>query len=249
MLMGYWGTCTAGMAVIGMAAALSVDAAAQTDSHRPWDNQAVAIVIDPYQENSIDWDKAATDKRLKAVIHRASIGNKTDSKFETRATAARNRGLLYGGYHLGRPGDPIAQANLLLDQARKANVKFLALDIEGTSSSDMSFDDAAKFIAHIQASTGRYPAFYTNFSTYQAISAKYDKTSVFAKAPLWIARFGENVGLDDPRVWPNYTLWQFSSEINCKPGETCLYRVPGTAEDMDVNVFRGTETDLRQLFE
>ena len=244
--MGCWPASLIGMAMV---AAFATGAAAQTDTHRPWVNPAVAIVIDPYQENSIDWDKAATDKRLKAVIHRASIGSEIDSKFETRATAARNRGLFYGGYHLGRPGDPIAQANLLLDQARKANVKFLALDVEGTSDSDMSFDDAAKFIGHIQASTGRYPAFYTNFSTYQAISAKYDKTSVFAKAPLWIARFGESVGIDDPRVWPNYTLWQFSSEINCKPGKTCLYRVPGTAEDTDVNVFRGTETDLRQLFE
>ena len=45
------------------------------------------------------------------------------------------------------------------------------------------------------------------------------------------------------------TFWQFSSELNCKPNQTCPYRVPGTREDMDVNVFRGSETDLKQLFQ
>jgi lysozyme len=230
-------------------AALVSTAGAQTDGHRPWANPAVSIVIDPYEENSIDWDKAVTDKRLKAVIHRASIGSNVDSKFVARAAEARSRGLLYGGYHLGRPGDPIAQANRLLDQAAKAGVQFVALDIEGTASNDMPLDAALKFIAHVHARTGRYPAFYTNFTTFRLISAKYDSTSLFAKTPLWIARFRDDVGLDDVRVWPNYTFWQFSSELNCKPNQTCPYRVPGTREDMDVNVFRGSETDLKQLFQ
>ena len=50
-------------------------------------------------------------------------------------------------------------------------------------------------------------------------------------------------------MWSDYTLWQFSSEINCSPTKTCLYRVPGTAYDMDVNVFNGTEAALKALFQ
>lgn len=41
--------------------------------------------------------------------------------------------------------------------------------------------------------------------------------------------------------------WQFSSEINCTPAhpEKCLYRVPGTKTDMDVNVYHGSIADLK----
>jgi lysozyme len=64
-----------------------------------------------------------------------------------------------------------------------------------------------------------------------------------------VARFGPKVGLTSTRVWDDYTLWQFSSEINCSPQRTCFHRVPGTASDMDVNVFNGDLAALRALFE
>jgi len=51
------------------------------------------------------------------------------------------------------------------------------------------------------------------------------------------------------QVWRDYTIWQFQSELNCKVRQHCAHRVPGTASDMDVNVFRGGEADLRELFD
>ena len=228
---------------------LAHGAYAQTPYDRPWDNPAVPIVLDPYGENDIDWDKAVTDQRLKAIIHKASDGADTDSKFVARAAEAKKRGLLYGGYHLGRPGDPIAQADLLLNLAEKTGAKFLALDLEGTSAKFMSLANAVKFLEHVQAMTGRYPAVYVNKSVYEAISSAYDKSSAFAKGPLWIARFQPTLDIANKKVWDDYTFWQFSSEINCKPSQACLYRVPGTKSDMDVNVFNGDMAALRKLFE
>jgi hypothetical protein len=46
-------------------------------------------------------------------------------------------------------------------------------------------------------------------------------------------------------TWATYTLWQFSSEIDCSAQGTCLYNVPGTRFDMDVNVFFGTPEGLK----
>lgn len=223
---------------------------AQSPTERPWDDPNVPIVLDPYAPNDIEWDKAVSDKRLKAIIHQASKGAATDSKFVARAAEARKRGLLYGGYHLGLPGDPIAQADLLLSRAKEAGVKFLAIDIEGDDPKKfMSLENAIKFMDHIHVKTGRYPAVYINKSVFEKISATYDKTSTFAKGPLWIARFQPKLDITSKRVWDDYSFWQFSSEINCNPKIQCLYRVPGTATDMDVNVFNGNLEALRKLFE
>jgi lysozyme len=227
---------------------------ANAETKYPWDDPAIPILIDPYAPNDINWDKAVTDKRLLGVIHQASKGKDKDPKFVSRAAEAKKRGLLWGAYHLGRPGNPNAQADLLLAQADKTGAKFLALDIDGDDPNVfISLDDAVKFIERIYEKTHRYPATYVNLSVYKAISERFDASSVFAKTPLWIARFTPPLVLDNPRIWKDYTFWQFSSEINCKNKDpkkrVCYHQVPGTGKDMDVNVFNGNASQLRALFE
>ena len=70
---------------------------------------------------------------------------------------------------------------------------------------------------------------------------------VFAKTPLWYARFKAKVDDFPKGRGDSYTLWQFSSEIDCSPDNraACLYTVPGTGFDMDVNVFNGTIEKLK----
>ena len=222
----------------------------QSAYDRPWQLPGPLVVIDPYEGNAIDWDRLVTDPNVKAVIHRAFFGLTQDRRFEAQVAEAQRRNLLVGAYLLGRPGDPIAQADALVDLAARTNVRFLALDIENLDPArSMTPDNAVRFIERVHQRTGRYPAFYTNWSTYQFITAHYPATSVFAQTPLWVARFRNELGTQNPRLWRDYTLWQFSSEINCRPGQTCAYRVPGTGTDMDVNIFRGSEAELRALFE
>ena len=137
-----------------------------------------------------------------------------------------------------------------MDLAARTGAKFLALGIEGLDAGrSMSLDDAATFMEHVQTKTGRYPAVYVDWTVYTAISRSYDKGSVFAKAPLWIARFRSQLERQDRRVWNDYTLWQFSSEANCNARQPCSYRVPGTRTDMDVTVFNGDAAKLRASFE
>src|SRR5713226_7319893 len=80
----------------------------------PWKNPKVAIAIDPFEKNEIDWDALATDGRVVAIIHRATIGDRADLKYAERRDEAKKRGYKWGAYHLGKPGDPIKQADFFL---------------------------------------------------------------------------------------------------------------------------------------
>ncbi len=47
--------------------------------------------------------------------------------------------------------------------------------------------------------------------------------------------------------WDSYALWQFSSGINCGK-RRCPYRVPGTLDDIDVNVAAMSSATLRPIW-
>jgi lysozyme len=217
--------------------------------NEPWKNPKIAIAIDPFEKNAIDWDALATDPRVVAIIHRATIGDRADLKYAERRDEAKKRGYKWGAYHLGKPGDPIKQADFFLETVRPGKDDLLALDLESPDpTKHMSFDEARAFIKRIKEKTGRYPLIYANNLVTKAISEQYGADKVFAKTHLWYARFKPNVTDFPEGTWKTYTLWQFSSEINCDPANrtACLYTVPGTAYDMDVDVYHGTIEELRK---
>lgn len=214
----------------------------------PWNDNKPIIILDPYEGNNIDWKLLKTDKNIKGIVHRATIGMREDKAFEGRKKKAKKEHLYFGAYHLGKPNNPIEQADYFLKIA--GNTKLLALDIEDDDPAKfMSLDDAQIFINRIYEKTGRYPLVYVNRLVFAKIKEKYGQDSVFAKTPLWIARFRSDLLFEPNHIWNNYTLWQFSSEINCKKEGLCLYQVPGTSYDMDINVFNGDKKALKKLFE
>lgn len=214
----------------------------------PWKNPKIALAIDPFEGNDIDWDQLATDKRVVAIIHRATIGDRADRKYAERRDEAKKRGYKWGAYHFARAGDPIKQADFFLNTVKPAADELMALDLESVDSTKhMSFDDARIFIKRIKEKTGRYPFVYANNQVLKAISDQYGADDVFAKTRLWYARFKRNVTDFSPATWTTYTIWQFSSEQNCSAANrsACLYTVPGTEYDMDVDVYNGTIEELR----
>jgi GH25 family lysozyme M1 (1,4-beta-N-acetylmuramidase) len=213
----------------------------------PWKHPDIAIAIDPYERNEIDWDLLATDKRVVAIIHRATIGDRKDRKYAERRDEAKKRGYKWGAYHFGKPGDPIKQADFFLDTVKPDKDDLIALDLESTNAKDMSLDEARVFIKRIREKTGRYPLIYANNEVTKAISDQYGADDVFAKTHLWYARFKRNVTDFPQGTWKTYAIWQFSSEQNCSPANrsACLYTVPGTEYDMDVDVYNGTIEELR----
>jgi GH25 family lysozyme M1 (1,4-beta-N-acetylmuramidase) len=214
--------------------------ASAAEFDEPWKDQNVAIVIDPYYANSIDWCKLETEKRVVAVIHKSTIGTKTiDSQYTKRKAEALKRGYLWGSYHWGVAGDPEKQADFYIDTVKPGVDELIALDLEDAQSQTlMNVDEAILFVERVKARTGRYPVLYTNHSSAKLISTKY-KDSIFTKTPLWYARFKTKVTDFPVGVWSSYTLWQFSSELLAQ------LPVPGTKPDMDINVFNGTVEQLK----
>ncbi len=211
----------------------------------PWTKSNSTIVIDAYEGNSIDWNKMATDRKVAGVIHRSSIGTKVDSQYVARKKIALERGYLWGAYHLGRPGNTIAQADLFLSLIKDEPNTLMILDLEDTNSgSFMTINEAVVFMNYVYEKTGRIPTVYANHSTTVLLNQKVKNNPLFQQSKLWYARFKANVTDFPAGIWKNYFLWQFSSEINCSTTGSCLYNVPGTKSDMDVNVFHGSATEL-----
>ena len=235
----------------GLFLCLSVAAVclAQTSEFQePWKSESAALVLDPFQDNSIDFDKLATEPRVVAILHRATIGSRKDSKYAARRDEAKRRGYRWGSYHLGKPGDPVTQADFYLATVQPAEDEVMALDIESlNASTDMTLANARRFLQRVQEKTGRLPMVYGNDVVIRKISTSFGEDDVFSKTRLWYARFRREIPNFPRGTWKTYTLWQFSSEINCTPArpDACLIRIPGTQMDMDVNVFHGTVDELK----
>jgi len=232
-----------------------------SDFYYPWRDKEKALVIDAYEKNPIDWQKMVTDKRIRAFIGKASDGlpspwtcrgNETEIQickksfqnywmkqqlYHTRRLVAKQLGLKWGAYHLGRPGNPIAQANHFLDFAQPDPDDLIALDIEHDDPEKwISFKDAEIFARQIYKRIGRYPVLYTNHHTAQQIALRRDEFPLLSRMQLWYARFkGDVTGSFPMGNWDTYALWQFSAHPNCNK-RRCLYRVPGTEPNIDVNV-------------
>lgn len=242
---------------------------------QPWTDPQNALIIDAYELNTIDWEKLLQDKRIAAFISKASDGlpesfsctgdHAGDSfahcktmwrkyavsreLYQTRRLLAKTNGLLWGAYHLGRPGNPVDQANHFLDYADPKPDELMVLDLEGLDQTRfMSLADAQIFVGHIKVRTGRYPILYTNHNTAQFIADHRQDYPILARLPLWYARYKTDVkGTFPLGNWDSYALWQFVSSDNCSE-KSCPYRVPGTLTDIDVNVAAMTKMQLAKIW-
>jgi GH25 family lysozyme M1 (1,4-beta-N-acetylmuramidase) len=237
---------------------------------QPWKNPDAPLIVDAYELNIIDWQKLLTDKRIAGFIHKASDGlpesytctgkflgdtvahcrtiwrkySISKELYQTRRLVARGAGLLWGAYHLARPGNPIDQANHFIDYAEPDEKDLMVFDLEDINDNFMSLSDAEIFVRHIKTRTGRYPILYTNHSVARYIAARRKDYTLLSRLPIWYARYKPDVTEVFPMgSWSNYFLWQFSSALNCSE-KRCPYRVPGTATDIDVNV---AGVDLAEL--
>ncbi|EAU42279.1 hypothetical protein FP2506_05556 [Fulvimarina pelagi HTCC2506] len=234
---------------------------ATADWKAPWKDSDRALVIDAYEFNPIDWEKMTSDERIAGFINKASDGmppkyrcgsgrddvwklcknrwwkySVTKELYMTRRQIADSLGLLWGAYHLARPGNPRAQADHFIDFAEPRENDLIALDIEDLSDEFMSLEDAEIFAEQVKIRTGRYPVLYTNGNTAKHISKHREDYPLLSRLPLWYARYtGDITGKFPEETWPRYALWQFSSMHNCN-NRSCPYRVDGTKNDIDVNV-------------
>lgn len=217
--------------------------------NQPWSNYNAPIILDAYHLNDIAWNDLLMDQKVCGIIHKAGEGLTLDTKYDVRKYECQKRNYLWGSYWLGTDDDPIAQAEMYYNLTKNDSTELCCLDLEDVDASGMmKLKDAEKFIEHWYKLTGKYPVIYCNNNVLTAIEKKYDRNSVFAKCPLWYARFRKDIPDFKSGIWSTYTLWQFSSEINCKKAGECLYNVPGCAHDMDINVYHGSIAEVRALW-
>ena len=245
--------------------------ALSADFNQPWRNKEKALVLDAYEKNPIDWAEVTKNKRIRGFIAKSSDGipppyscSGDETKrtlcaktfqnywlkqqlYKTRRTVAKAFGLKWGAYHLGRPGNPIEQANHFIEFADPQPDELIALDIEHDDPTKwISFKDAEAFARHIYFRLGRYPILYTNHNTAQRIAARRAEFPLLSRLPLWYARYRSEIkGVFPMGNWDNYSIWQFSSGINCNK-KKCLYRVKGTEPNIDVNVTPYTAAELEE---
>jgi len=108
-------TCYCALVTLLIACSPIIAPAQSPEFTEPWKNPNIALAIDPFEGNPIVWVQLATDKRVVAIIHRATIGFRVDTKYAERKVEAKKRGYKWGGYHYGKPGDPIKQADFFLE--------------------------------------------------------------------------------------------------------------------------------------
>lgn len=253
-----------------MTAAASAGAVA-SDFSEPWKQEDRALVLDAYEYNSIDWAALSSDKRIAGFIAKASdglpppyfcSGDETQIRlcralwkrhavarelFHTRKAMAGMLGLKWGAYHLGRPGNPVEQANNFIDFAEPGPDDLMALDVDDNDPEKwMSLEDAEEFVRQVHRRVGRFPVLYTNGVTAKHIAENRLRYQLLSRLPLWYARYQPDIDVHFPMGnWQGYALWQFSAQANCGQRH-CPYRVPGTPNDIDVNVVPMDAAELRK---
>ncbi len=234
----------------------SLVCASASEFSRPWLDSQSTLILDPYQANALDFSKLSSDPKVAAIIHKASAGLAQDDAYLSRRNEALQRGYLWGSYHLFTTADVNTQIDRYLDFVGIHPDETYALDVECLSSSgDCQRAQYKVSVASIELAlrrfkdrTGNFPLVYSNGSVTAVLAPAFASTPEFASVKLWYARFKGDISSYFPNAnWKSYTLWQFSSELNCKPAPgSCPYRVPGTAHDMDVNVFNGSPDALKE---
>ena len=260
--------------LLALAWLISVTPALTGEFSAPWRDKSKPIILDAYEKNPIDWRNVVTNEQIFGFIGKGSDGlpppwackkpnnveqtlcKKTFQNYwlkkelyKTRKTVAKSLGLKWGAYHLGRPGNPIAQANHFIDFTDPDDDDLLAIDIEHDDPDKwISLEDAEIFAEHIKRRLGRYPVLYTNHNTAKRIAARRAELPILSRLPLWYARFRSNINGAFPMGhWDSYAIWQFSAHPNCNK-RRCLYRVAGTKTDIDVNVGRLNANELEKAW-
>jgi GH25 family lysozyme M1 (1,4-beta-N-acetylmuramidase) len=252
----------------------SIPANAETTFHRPWTANHRALVLDAYEYNEIDLSVIAKNKRIAGFIHKGSDGLppvwgcksvKNDTElamckkdwkvysvakelYKTRRALAKALDLKWGAYHLGRPGNPIDQANHFIDFTDPQPDDLIAIDIEDIDPQFMSLKDAEEFARHIKRRLDRYPVLYVNGSTAKHIAERRNEYPLLSRLQLWYARYKPTIGEHFPKGnWDNYALWQFASQVNCGK-RACPYRIAGANSDIDVNVADMSVSELKKAW-
>lgn len=209
-----------------------------TSVHVPDGFTIHGIDVSHYQ-GAIDWDKVNSlriqGEPLAFVYLRASMGvYGRDTEFSFNRDAVRQTTMRCGAYHFYHlHADPIAQANHFLQTTSPHSSDDLppVLDVEGNiTRPDSLCQNMQLWLDVVEDETGKKPIIYTNYNLYR----RYFRNR-FPGYAFWIAHYDVSYtrALEDPAVF----FWQHQDEG----------RIDGIDEDVDFNVFSGTDNQFLNL--
>ena len=165
------------------------------------------------------------------LIARAGKGGNLDTKCANFLASADKAGLLPGVYYrLQNHVDAVAQADQLVNRAqalaRSRNWNAPALLLCGDYDANSRLSDILRFMDRVESRTGIVPVAYLENSQHLKLllgNADAATKAKLRRAPYWLALYAHDSGagpvfpapghprglLDQYRVWPNWTLWQY----------------------------------------
>lgn len=161
----------------------------------------MALGIDIYRYQTVtDW-KAVKNAGVSFVYVKATDGSGyAPVRADNQVNGAHGVGLPVGVYHFCQPGDPVAQANVLLSEVRRLDATGLgpALDLEDnpTGTGKANIPDSqktgwAKTFLGVVAAAGYRPVVY--MSSALAKTLRPDQWGI-PNLVIWIASYGPNNG-------------------------------------------------------
>jgi lysozyme len=198
-------------------------------------------VVDLSHHNTVNDFAAIKADGIVGIIHKATEGTKfVDDTYAQRKLSAVGQGILWGAYHFGVGGDPIAQAEHFLKTVQPDASTLLAVDFEGNpNGATITLAEAEQLVAHIQQQTGRWPLLYTS-RVFMKESAG-NKATLLSNCPLWVASYQPEPAL--PKQWETWTLWQYTNGVHGPEP----HRVKGIIR-CDRDQFNGSLPELQALW-
>ena len=159
-------------------------------------------------------------------------GDFADDKFVANFDSARAHGFIRGAYHFYNPKtDANKQADFFIRSVKLEPGDLPpVLDIEKKSKDVKKLQDDLKiWLRKVESHYGVKPIIYASYK----FKTKYLNDSVFDSYPYWIAHYY----VDSVRYQGDWKFWQ----------HTDVGTLPGIDEKVDLNIFNGSLSEMKEL--
>ncbi len=201
----------------------------------------VGIDVSDYQEN-VNWKKVS-DSGVSFAYLKVSEGKRyrTDT-FKPYRQAARENGILTGGYHFFRPEvSAKEQAEYFLATIGKLEADDLppALDLEDASlwvgySTKEKLSMVLTWLETVEAKTGVRPVIYSGPVFMEDVLGSAPELT---KYHLWLSHYTSRTSPSLPKSFSKWQIWQHTDRGS----------LPGVDGDVDMNRFAGDRSQLLAL--
>lgn len=196
------------------------------------------IVVDLSHWDPADDYVAVLESGILGVVYKATEGTSyTDPTYVSQRSAAKEAGLMWGGYHFADASDVNKQIDNFLRFCSPDPDELFCLDWEDNGGDRMSADNAKEWIFEVERRLGRSGecVLYSGNTAKELVQGN---DSFFGARRLWLCHYTSGTPTWQ-ESWDKYWLWQYTDgEVGPEP-----HSVPGIGP-CDINSFDGDEIAL-----